>query len=253
MYTLTKFSTTYLREPVIVDEIVCVNKALGIYISESGLSAMDCRSIINVSEFCASRRGGWSSYTYAKQTLGCRDNDRLAFVCARPVMTACATIRGHLMDNVGTDDSTGRNKHKDKSADSVASDDAPANLSNHHNDKDDNGSEKRSAPCSKRKELVLDVREPHVVKYDTTTMERQQLAMHTDKSEWTFLIALSEGRGQNYGGGGTFFQASNTTVHLQMGQMLIFRGKLRHCGVRISSGTRYLLAGFLVPQQGETK
>jgi hypothetical protein len=30
------------------------------------------------------------------------------------------------------------------------------------------------------------------------------LEMHTDKSEWTFLIALSE-YGKDYEGGGTFF------------------------------------------------
>lgn len=72
--------------------------------------------------------------------------------------------------------------------------------------------------------------------------------MHTDKSEWTFLIALSEGRGIDYTGGGTCFQALNCTAHLQRSQMLIFRGKLRHCGVAISGGCRYLLVGFLVPR-----
>ncbi len=73
--------------------------------------------------------------------------------------------------------------------------------------------------------------------------------MHTDKSIWTFLIALSEGRGHDYSEGGTFFEALNSTVHLQRGQMLIFRGKLRHRGVKISFGTRYLLVGFLVEKK----
>ena len=72
----------------------------------------------------------------------------------------------------------------------------------------------------------------------------------SDKSIWTFLIALSEGRGEDYGGGGTYFQALNSTVHLQRSQMIIFRGKRRHCGVAINSGCRYLLVGFLVPQDG---
>jgi len=110
------------------------------------------------------------------------------------------------------------------------------------------GQQQQPPQSPPRKELVLDVREPHVVKYDTSKAERQKLDMHTDKSEWTFLIALSEGRGQDYEGGGTYFQALNSTVHLQRGQMLIFRGKLRHCGVRIVNGSRYLLVGFLVPQ-----
>ena len=72
----------------------------------------------------------------------------------------------------------------------------------------------------------------------------------SDKSVWTFLIALSEGRGEDYGGGGTYFQALNSTVHLQRSQMIIFRGKRRHCGVAITSGCRYLLVGFLVPADG---
>ena len=76
----------------------------------------------------------------------------------------------------------------------------------------------------------------------------------SDKSVWTFLIALSDGRGQDYSGGGTFFQALNSTIHLQRAQMLIFRGKLRHCGVTITSGCRYLLVGFLVlPPDTATK
>jgi len=215
-----------------INEIVCVDKSLGIYISESGLSASDCQNIINVSEFCASMRGGWSSYTYAKQTLGCRENDQLAFVCARPVMTACATIRKHLTMK-GVSGIIGEEKNDDGlmlNGDNVA----PGELST-TNDKSCKGgrnnsicdggdsvgpSNSRPHPC-RRKELVLDVREPHVVKYDTSKMERQKLDMHTDKSEWTFLIALSEGRGEDYGGGGTYFQALNSTVHLQRGQMLI--------------------------------
>ena len=123
-----------------MDDIVCVDKSLGIYISESGLSASDCQNLMNVADFCASNKGGWSSYTYAKQTLGCRENDQLAFVSAKPVMTACATIRKHLMKEGGVD-SNGR----------------------------------------AAKELVLDEREPHVVKYDTTLVERQKLDLHTDK------------------------------------------------------------------------
>jgi hypothetical protein len=88
-----------------------------------------------------------------------------------------------------------------------------------------------------------------VVKYDTLTAERRKLDMHTDKSEWTFLIALTDGgMGRDYVGGGTFFQALNSTVHLRRSQMLVFRGRLRHCGVTIQAGCRYLLVGFLVPR-----
>lgn len=236
--------------------------------SESGLSASDCRNIIAVSEFCASSRGGWSSYTYAKQTLGCRENDQLAFVTARPVMTACATIRKHLMNvdggceddndecndgcsgsnNIGSGSEDGKNKAAAAACDV---EDNPTNLRDDGDSSSDPASSSSGKSASTRrmkKELVLDVREPHVVKYDTSRNERKKLDMHTDKSEWTFLIALTEGRGRDYSAGGTYFQALNATVHLQRGQMVTFRGKLRHCGVSIQSGCRYLLVGFLVPQ-----
>eukprot|EP00585_Thalassiosira_rotula_P016373 CAMPEP_0196174084 /NCGR_PEP_ID=MMETSP0911-20130528/7196_1 /TAXON_ID=49265 /ORGANISM="Thalassiosira rotula, Strain GSO102" /LENGTH=479 /DNA_ID=CAMNT_0041441405 /DNA_START=119 /DNA_END=1558 /DNA_ORIENTATION=+ len=266
-----------------INEIACVNR-LGIYVSESGLSAADCVDVIRVSEYCASSRGGWSSYTYAKQTLGCRECDPLAFVSARAVLTACATIRRHLAmeeddddyynynDNgrrgrvvgmkddivVGSKNDDGAraiaNKNNNRSSSSSGSEGRVTNLCNTGENGVDNmgaankGQQQQPPQSPPRKELVLDVREPHVVKYDTSKAERQKLDMHTDKSEWTFLIALSEGRGQDYEGGGTYFQALNSTVHLQRGQMLIFRGKLRHCGVRIVNGSRYLLVGFLVPQ-----
>ncbi|KAL9184880.1 hypothetical protein ACHAXT_002657 [Thalassiosira profunda] len=212
-----------------VDEVVPVSASLGVYISESGLNAADCKTIIDVSERCAADRGGWSSYTYAKQTLGCREDDRLAFVCARPVMTACATIRKHLVEE-------GREAW-------------PSAADNATTTGQGQGGE-NAATTKAPTELVLDVREPHVVKYDTTRVERGKLDLHTDKSVWTFLIALSEGRGQDYRGGGTYFQALNSVAHLQRGQMLVFRGRLRHSGVKIGAGCRYLLVGFLVPKGG---
>jgi hypothetical protein len=79
-----------------------------------------------------------------------------------------------------------------------------------------------------------------------TKKERQKLDMHTDKSEWTFLIALSNGSGMDYEGGGTYFECLDATVHIQRGHALVFPGKLRHCGQRITSGLRFLLVAFLV-------
>lgn len=81
---------------------------------------------------------------------------------------------------------------------------------------------------------------------DVTKKERQKLDMHTDKSEWTFLIALSNGSGMDYEGGGTYFECLDATVHIQRGHALVFPGKLRHCGQRITSGLRFLLVAFLV-------
>ena len=269
------------RNKTSVKEIVCIDAKLGIYVTESGLTPLDCQNIITISEACAQSRndGQWSSYTYAKQTLGCRENDNLAFVCAKGVMKACATIREHLPidDDEEQEEKKERNdgggssivNNQDKNNDnnenrsSNNNDNVVVDEANNNNDSpqspphDDNINDNKTKKSQQKAQqhLVLDVREPHVVKYDTTKTERQKLVMHTDKSTWTFLIALSEGRGEDYTGGGTYFQDLNCTVHLQRSQMLIFRGKRRHCGMSIRSGCRYLLVGFLVPpgkQQGES-
>jgi hypothetical protein len=106
---------------------------------------------------------------------------------------------------------------------------------------------------SMNRQLVLDDREPHLVKYDTSKKERQKLDMHTDKSEWTFLIALSDGDGVDYEGGGTYIECIDTTVHLQKGHALIFPGKRRHRGQKIVNGLRFLLVGFLVEKLDQKK
>lgn len=226
---------------------MCIDPTLGVYVCESNLTTKDCHQIIDVSERCASDRG-WTCYTYAKQTMGCRDHDELATICEKPVMTACATIRKHLLrrnfqlqEGVYDDgERIGSIDAKDKKIVTGGGTVVVERTNSSHD-------------ATKSKELVLDIREPHVVKYDLSRKERQKLDMHTDKSVWTFLISLSEGRGLDYGGGGTFFEALNSTVHLQQGQMLIFRGKLRHRGVKIHHGSRYLLVGFLVEQSSASK
>lgn len=169
----------------------------------------------------------------------------MAEACEDVVMTACATVRDRLEDmwaasggGVGGGSATNEKK-EDVSQDDTANE--PEN---------DNTIEKKEEPIMEpKKALVLDTREPHVVKYDISRMERRKLDMHTDRSVWTFIIALSEGRGEDYAGGGTFFEKLNATVHLQRGQMIIFRGRQRHRGVKILYGRRYLLVGFLVEEK----
>jgi len=182
-----------------VDEMICVDKANRIYVCDIGLTSAQCDFIIDTTERCS--HGTYAAYTYAKQTLGCRDYDELATVCEWPVMRAYSSICNHLENN-------------------------------------EEGESKRV--------LVLDEREPHLVKYDTSKKERQKLDMHTDKSEWTFLIALSDGDGADYDGGGTYLECIDATIHLQKGHALIFPGKRRHRGQKIFNGSRFLLVGFLV-------
>ena len=185
--------------------MICVDQTNDIYVCDTGLSPEQCDFIIDTTERCS--RGNYASYTYAKQTLGCRDYDDLACLCEWPVIRTYASIMHHLEKKIQTE----------------------------------NGMEKRV--------LVLDEREPHVVKYDTSKKERQKLDMHTDKSEWTFIIALSDGNGEDFYGGGTYIECMDATIHLQKGQALVFPGKRRHRGQKIIDGIRFLLVGFLVEKK----
>jgi hypothetical protein len=183
-----------------VNDWVCVSEELNIYVCDTGLSHVECDALVQTTEQVC--KGHYAAYTYAKQTLGCREFPVLAHACWDAVHRVTHSIWTAL-------------------------------------------------PASQK--LQLDDREPHIVKYDVTKKERQKLDMHTDKSEWTFLIALSDGCGLDYEGGGTFFEALNATVHVQRGHALIFPGKLRHCGQRITKGLRFLLVGFLVDKTNSVK
>ena len=183
-----------------VNDWVCVSEELNIYVCDTGLTHTECDALVQTTEQVC--KGHYAAYTYAKQTLGCREYPVLAHACRDAVHRVAHSIWTAL-------------------------------------------------PASQK--LQLDDREPHIVKYDVTKKERQKLDMHTDKSEWTFLIALSDGCGLDYEGGGTFFEALNATVHVQRGHALIFPGKLRHCGQRITKGLRFLLVGFLVDKTNTAK
>lgn len=176
-----------------VTDWVCVSEELSIFVCDVGLSSMECDLLVQTTEQVC--KGNYAAYTYAKQTLGCREFPTLAHDCWEVVHRVTHAIWMY---------------------------------------------------SGSTKICHLDDREPHIVKYDVTKKERQKLDMHTDKSEWTFLIALSDGCGLDYEGGGTFFEALDATVHVQRGHALIFPGKLRHCGQRINKGLRFLLVGFLV-------
>lgn len=180
-----------------------VSSEHNVYVADVGLSPAECDRIVAVTEQVC--RGQYAAYTYAKQTLGCREFPELAEM----VQEAVHTITHAILEFSVTSSANGTYN-------------------------------------SKSNALALDDREPHMVKYDGTKKERQKLDMHTDKSEWTFLMSLSNGSGLDYSGGGTYFECLDATVHIQRGHALIFPGKLRHCGQRITAGLRFLLVGFLV-------
>ena len=234
-----------------ISDIVCVSEEHRIYVADIGLTDRDCQSIISVAEYCS--RGTWAAYTYAKQTLGCREYDDLASVCVGPVMTATATIMETFEEPYVENGSDLENETDNTMVLGKESE------GRHVTDVEENPPIKERRPdCAPKqrprykRQLVLDDREPHLVKYDLTRKERQKLDTHTDKSEWTFLISLSEGCGADYSGGGTFFECIDSTVHLSRGQALIFPGRLRHRGQKITTGRRFLLVGFLVDKNEDT-
>lgn len=205
-----------------------------IYVADLGMTAGQCdRLVMTTEQVC---KGQYAAYTYAKQTLGCREFPILAQASFDPVHTIVHAITNKFPPCLGTPSITSDGDKASNPTDkrSPQSSDSAVNYG------------RNVSANNPEHVLQLDDREPHIVKYDVTRKERQKLEMHTDKSEWTFLIALSNGCGVDYEGGGTYFECLDATVHIQRGHVLVFPGKLRHCGQKITSGLRFLLVGFLV-------
>jgi hypothetical protein len=237
-------------------EWVTVSEEHYIYIADVGLTPSQCDELVGTTEQVC--KGQYAAYTYAKQTLGCREFPILAQAASGPVHTVVHAITSKFQQQQPQPQPvTKQSSSTTKPMSTKEIDDADDKCS--ATDPSDTGkvcgNEKRqenkdpAKEQQRQQELQLDDREPHIVKYDVTRKERQKLDMHTDKSEWTFLIALSNGCGVDYEGGGTYFECLDATVHIQRGHALIFPGKLRHCGQKITSGLRFLLVGFLVDKQ----
>lgn len=89
----------------------------------------------------------------------------------------------------------------------------------------------------------LRVNEALVVKYDAAS-GHNCLPVHQDFSLVTVNIALSEATA--YEGGGTWFQHSGATLVPARGEAVLHAGGIPHCGVPVSSGSRYQLVLFLL-------
>ena len=208
-----------------------------------GLTPKECDDVVTTTE--QECRGRYAAYTYAKQTLGCKEYPLLARAALGPVHSMVGAIMTKF-DGMGPDGK--KAKQSAAASERQAEDVVDSSVGDKAKNRKDAFVE--DEPCDpepeKQQILQLDEREPHIVKYDLTRKERQKLEMHTDKSEWTFLIALSNGCGLDYDGGGTYFECLDATVHIQKGHALVFPGRLRHKGQAIHHGLRFLLVGFLV-------
>ena len=88
----------------------------------------------------------------------------------------------------------------------------------------------------------IGINEVFIVKYDSDGQTR--LDYHRDGSEFSFVIQLND----NFTGGGTTFQhneRSSNNIKGGIGDCILFSGQNRHKGYEITSGTRYILTGFL--------
>lgn len=79
-----------------------------------------------------------------------------------------------------------------------------------------------------------------IVKYSENA--QNSLDLHQDGSFFTINLLLNDVC--EFEGGGTYFN-DGTTVFLEQGDMLIHSGKIKHAGIQITKGKRYLLVAFI--------
>jgi hypothetical protein len=85
----------------------------------------------------------------------------------------------------------------------------------------------------------IGVTEIFLVKYDING--QKFLDYHEDGSEFSFVLSLND----EFEGGGTNFKFNDKTIKLPVGDCLVFSGRNTHRGNEITSGTRYILTGFI--------
>jgi GR25 family glycosyltransferase involved in LPS biosynthesis len=91
-------------------------------------------------------------------------------------------------------------------------------------------------------DCLLDPHDIFVVKY--SAQGQTGLEAHRDNSELSFVLLLSDP--QDFEGGGTYYEETGILVNpRKRGSLVIHCGKTRHTGRSITSGTRYILIGFV--------
>lgn len=94
---------------------------------------------------------------------------------------------------------------------------------------------------SKKQQLLF--RDLFFVKYEARGTERSELALHRDGSVLSFNILLN--LSSEFTGGGTYFDTTQRTIHVNQGDALVHSGKVIHGGSPILTGIRLILVGFL--------
>jgi hypothetical protein len=103
-------------------------------------------------------------------------------------------------------------------------------------------------------DAAFEINDLFVTKYDAATAENK-LGPHTDKSPWSFVVALNQGNNNSnndkeagagkFEGGGTYILSSRQLHRPPAGGAVFFSGNNWHASVPITKGVRHLLAGFV--------
>lgn len=89
-------------------------------------------------------------------------------------------------------------------------------------------------------DMPINIQDLFIVKYEATS--QNYLEMHVDGSFLSFNVLLSNTK--EFEGGGTYFD-DGLTSYSEQGDLLIHSSKIKHSGLAITKGKRYLLVGFL--------
>jgi len=90
-------------------------------------------------------------------------------------------------------------------------------------------------------EVLFNIKDLFIVKYDEQMQNK--LDLHHDSSFLSINILLSDPK--DFEGGGTYFN-DGLTVFLEQGDVLVHSGKVKHSGLPVTKGTRYIMVAFVV-------
>jgi len=88
--------------------------------------------------------------------------------------------------------------------------------------------------------VLFEIDDLFIIKYDVE--QQTGLDLHSDQSDITVSVLLNDG--SDFEGGGTYF-LDELVVKLEQGDMLIHSGNVKHAGLSISNGRRYLFTAFI--------
>lgn len=90
-------------------------------------------------------------------------------------------------------------------------------------------------------DVSFNIKDLFVVKYDEQM--QNSLELHSDNSFLSINILLSDPK--DFEGGGTYFN-DGLTVFLEQGDLLVHSGKVKHAGLPVTKGIRYIMVAFVI-------